>query len=133
VPTGVLVAPVVPGLTNAEIPAILAASKEAGANSAGRTLLRLPLTVAPVFVEWLEREQPARASRVLAQVRGARGGKLNDSDFSTRMAGTGEMARQIAGLFRLCARRLGLDGPLPPLDSSRFVPLTLRSGQMRFF
>ncbi|WZP00620.1 hypothetical protein EP7_002269 [Isosphaeraceae bacterium EP7] len=132
-PVGVLVGPVIPGLTNAEIPAILAAAREAGAGSAGYTLLRLPLTGAPVFVEWLEREQPGRAGRVLAQIRRAREGRLNDSDFATRMAGTGAMAGQIAGLFRLCARRLGLDGRLPALDSSRFTPPTPRSGQMRLF
>ena len=133
VPVRVLVAPVIPGLTDTEIPAILAAAKEAGAGAAGYTLLRLPLAVAPVFMEWLEREQPGRAERVLGRVRGARGGKLNISDFGTRMSGTGEMAGQIAGLFRLFAKKHGLDGGLPPFDASRFQPPRPKSGQLRLF
>lgn len=133
VPVRVLVAPVIPGLTDTEIPAILAAAKEAGAGAAGYTLLRLPLTVAPVFMEWLERERPGSSERVLGRVRGARGGKLNVSDFGTRMSGTGEMAGQIAGLFRLFARKHGLDGGLPAFDASRFRPPRPKSGQLRLF
>jgi len=133
VPVGVLVAPVIPGLTDAEIPAILAAAKEAGAGSAGYTLLRLPLAVAPVFTEWLERTQPGRSEWVLGRVRQARGGRLNVSEFGTRMSGTGEGARQIAALFRLFARKHGLDGGLPALDSSRFRPPLPRTGQLRLF
>ena len=128
-----LVAPVIPGLTDSEIPAILAAAKEAGAGAAGYTLLRLPLAVAPVFTEWLERTQPGRSERVLGRVREARGGKLNVSEFGTRMSGTGEMARQIAALFRLFARKHGLDGGLPALDTSRFRPPRPKSGQLRLF
>jgi len=133
VPVRVLVAPVIPGLTDAEIPAILAAAKEAGAGAAGYTLLRLPLTVAPVFMEWLERERPGSSERVLGRVRGARGGKLNVSDFGTRMSGTGEMAGQIAALFRLFARKHGLDGGLPAFNTSRFRPPRPKSGQLRLF
>ena len=133
VPVRVLVAPVIPGLTDTEIPAILAAAKEAGAGAAGYTLLRLPLAVAPVFVEWLERARPGSSERVLGRVRGARGGKLNVSDFGTRMSGTGEMAGQIAGLFRLFARKHGLDGGLPAFDASRFRPPRPKSGQLRLF
>ena len=133
VPVRVLVAPVIPGLTDAEIPAILAAAKEAGAGAAGYTLLRLPLAVAPVFTEWLGRARPGKSERVLGRVRGARGGKLNVSDFGTRMSGTGEMAGQIAGLFRLFARKHGLDGGLPAFDASRFRPPRPRSGQLQLF
>ncbi len=133
VPVGVLVAPVIPGLTDAEVPSILAAAKEAGAGSAGHTLLRLPLAVAPVFVEWLERTRPGRSERVLGRVRDARGGKLNVSEFGARMSGTGERAKQIAALFRVCARKHGLDGGLPALDPSRFRPPLPRTGQLRLF
>ena len=133
VPVGVLVAPVIPGLTDTEVPAILAAAKGAGASSAGYTLLRLPLAVAPVFTEWLERARPGRSERVLGRVREARGGKLNVSEFGTRMSGTGERAGQIAALFRLCARKHGLDGGLPALDPSRFRPPVPKSGQLRLF
>jgi DNA repair photolyase len=133
VPVRVLVAPVIPGLTDHEIPAVLAAAKEAGAGAAGYTLLRLPLTVAPVFREWLDRTLPERAARVEARIRDVRGGKLNDSTWGQRMSGTGEVARQIRGLFKLFARRYGLDGGLPPYDCTRFRPPRPRSGQPRLF
>jgi DNA repair photolyase len=133
VPVGVLVAPVIPGLTDSEIPAILAAVKEAGASAAVYVLLRLPMAVAQVFTEWLERTHPGHSQRVLGRVREARGGKLNVSEFGTRMSGTGEIARQIAALFRLYARKHGLDGGLPGLDGSQFRPPLPRSGQLRLF
>ncbi len=133
VPVGVLVGPVIPGLTDVEVASILAAAKEAGAGSAGYTLLRLPLTVAPVFTEWLLRTRPERAERVLGRVREARDGKLNVSEFGTRMRGTGQRADQIAGLFRLCAKRHGLDGGLPAFDSSLFRPPRPKTGQLRLF
>lgn len=120
VPVRVLVAPIIPGLNDSEIPAILAASKEAGAEHASFTLLRLPLTVAPVFLEWLEREQPGRAGKIEARVRAMRGGKLNNAEFGDRMTGAGVMARQIQSLFRLIAKRHGLDGGLPPYDCTKF-------------
>ena len=129
VPVRVLVAPVIPGLTDAEVPAILAAAKEAGASAAGYTMLRLPLTVAPVFREWLSRTRPESEVRVEGRIRGVRGGGLNDPDFGTRMTGTGEMAAQIGALFRLFARRHGLDGGLPPYDCTRFRPPPDANGQ----
>jgi DNA repair photolyase len=129
VPVRVLVAPVIPGLTDSEIPAILAAAKEAGAQAAAYQLLRLPLAVAPVFLEWLERERPDNLRRVEGRVRDVRGGKLNNAEFGRRMSGTGELAEQIRQLFRLFARRHGLDGDLPPYDCTRFRPPVPRSGQ----
>ena len=122
VPVRVLVAPVIPGLNESEIPAILKAAKEAGAIGAGHVLLRLPLTVAPVFFEWLQRTQPTRVTRVEERIRSTRGGKLNDSDFTTRMSGTGEIAHQISKMFRLFAKRYGLDGGLPEYDCTLFRP-----------
>jgi DNA repair photolyase len=129
VPVRVMVAPIIPGLNDSEIPAILSAAKEAGARAAGWTLLRLPLTVAPVFREWLDRERPAGADRIEGRLRDARGGKLNDAEFGRRMVGTDEMSRQIGNLFRVFARRHGLDAELPPYDCSRFRPPMPRSGQ----
>jgi len=129
VPVRVLVAPVIPGLNESEIPAILQAAREAGAKGAAYVLLRLPLTVAPVFREWLERTLPSRLQRIEGRIRDTRGGKLNNSEFGTRMRGTGEIAEQIRDMFRLFAKRFGLDGKLPPLDSTRFRP----PGQMRLF
>ena len=133
VPVGVMAAPVIPGLTDTEIPAILAAAKEAGARTAGYTMLRLPLAVAPIFTEWLERTRPGAADRVLGRVRQARGGKLNVSEFGSRMRGTGALADQVAALFRLCAKTHGLDQRLPPHDTSQFRPPKPTSGQLRLF
>ena len=120
VPVRVLIAPVIPGLNEREIPNILAAAKEAGARGAAYTMLRLPLTVAPIFLEWLQRSYPDRARKVEGRIRAMRGGALNSARFGERMAGRGELAEGIARLFHLFARRHGLDGRLPPLDCSRF-------------
>jgi DNA repair photolyase len=133
VPVQVLVAPVIPGLNDSEIPALLAAARQAGAGAAGYVLLRLPLTVLPVFTEWLERTQPQRAARVLARVRSCRGGRLNDARFGKRMRGSGEIAAQIRDLFHVFARKHGLDGELPPLDCTAFRPLASSSGQGLLF
>ena len=129
VPVRVLVAPVIPGLNDSEIPAILAAVKQAGAHTAGYQLLRLPGAVAPVFREWLERERPSVVERIEGRVRAVRGGKLNDASFGTRMTGTGELARQIGELFRLFVRRHGLDGGLPPHNCAAFHRPRSSSGQ----
>jgi DNA repair photolyase len=133
VPVAVLIAPVIPGLNDSEIPAILAAAKSAGAGSAGYVLLRLPLTVAPVFVEWLERTQPQRAARVLGRLRSTRDGNLNTAEFGKRMRGTGELAEQIGSVFRLFRRKHSLDGDLPELDSTQFRPPLPPSGQGLLF
>lgn len=129
VPVRVLLAPVIPGLTDADIPAILAAAKRAGARAAGYTMLRLPLTVAPVFREWLSRARPDSEARVEGRIRDVHGGRLNDPEFGTRMCGTGEMAKQIGNLFRLFAKEHGLDGGLPPYDCTRFRPPPDQHGQ----
>jgi DNA repair photolyase len=120
---------VIPGLNDREIPALLAAARQAGSQAAGYQLLRLPGAVAPVFQEWLARERPALLRRVEARVRAVRGGRLNDPNFGTRMTGTGELARQIGALFRLFARRHGLDGGLPPYDCTAFRRPRAPSGQ----
>jgi DNA repair photolyase len=133
VPVRVLIAPVVPGLTDAEIPAILAAAREAGAAAAGYIMLRLPLSVGPVFLDWLDRVRPGLRNRVEGRVRDVRSGKLNDAAFGRRMSGTGELAGQIGQVFRVFARRHGLDGGLPPYDCSRFRPPPDSSGQGRLF
>lgn len=109
VPAGVMVAPVIPGLNDSEIPAVLKSAREAGATSASYILLRLPLTVRPVFLEWLKRTQPNRASRVESLIRSTRDGELNDSNFGSRMRGSGEIADQIRQTFRLFARKYELD------------------------
>ena len=133
IPVRVAVAPVIPGLNDSEIPAILRAAKEAGAWGAGYILLRLPWTVAPVFHEWLQRTLPDRLERIEGRIRSSRGGKLNDSAFGSRMRGTGEIAKQISEVFHLFAKRYGLDGELPPHDLTRFRSPKPKSGQLTLF
>jgi DNA repair photolyase len=133
VPVRVLVAPVVPGLTDQEIPAILAAAKEAGAHGAGFQLLRLPLAVGPIFLEWLAVNFPDARPRVESRIRQTRDGQISDSRFGRRMRGQGPYAEGIARTFQVFAKKLGLDGGLPPLDTSRFRPPRPSSGQMRLF
>jgi len=108
VPVGVNVAPVVPGLTDHEIPAILEAAAKAGAQRAGYIVLRLPLGVAPLFEDWLERYHPERAKKVVHRLESMRGGALNDPRFGSRMRGEGVFAEQIRNLFELSCRRVGL-------------------------
>lgn len=120
VPVGVLVAPVIPALNDHEIPAVLAAVKAAGACSAGTEVLRLPLTVAPVFQEWLERNFPEKKDKVLGRIRAVRGGKLNDARFGSRMRGEGIFADQIAQMFQVARRRAGLPEEGPEVSIAAF-------------
>jgi DNA repair photolyase len=133
VPAGVMVAPVIPGLNAAEIPAILQAARKAGARSAGYVMLRLPLTVAPVFLEWLERTQELQKAKVESLIRSVRDGQLNASQWGQRMRGTGEIAGQIEQLFQVFAQKHGLHHRLPPHDVSHFQPPRPTSGQLRLF
>jgi DNA repair photolyase len=120
IPVGVNVAPVIPGLTDSEIPTIVAAAAEAGASFAGMIVLRLPLGVKQIFETWLRDRFPDRADRVLNRVRELRAGKLNDSRFGTRGRGEGPLAEQLQQLFRVARRRNGLEGPSPVLSASAF-------------
>lgn len=121
VPVGVMVAPVVPGLTDHELPAILSAAKSAGARSAAYVPLRLPFAVKDLFQEWLERHFPDRAGKVLSRLRSLRGGRLNDSTFHTRMRGEGIFAQQLRAMFDVARRRAGLTDPLPELRTDLFT------------
>lgn len=132
VPVRVMVAPLIPGLNDHEAPLILKAARDAGAQTASYTLLRLPLTVEPVFREWLHRTQPLKAEKVEGLVRQSRDGKLNDSTFGKRMRGTGEVADQIKTMFAVFHRKLGFSN-LRPLDTQHFQPATPPSGQLRLF
>ncbi len=120
VPVGVLVAPVIPGLTDHEMPAILQASREAGAEYAGYVLLRLPLAVGPLFEQWLAQHFPAKKEKVLGRVRSLRGGKLNDSRFGSRMKGEGPLADVLKEMFNLACRRAGILGRGPTLSTDHF-------------
>ncbi len=133
VPTGVMVAPIIPALTDGEIEAILEAAAGAGASSAGYVLLRLPGEVGSLFAEWLDAHAPLAARRVLALVRETRGGRLNDAAFGVRMRGSGPYAEMIRRRFDLARRRLGLDRDGPPLDCDRFRPPRRPGDQLELF
>jgi DNA repair photolyase len=120
VPVGVMVAPVIPGLNDHEIPAILERAAAAGARSASWVMLRLASPLDQLFADWLEKHFPDRAVRVLGRIRECRGGALNDTRFRIRQRGVGPYAEQIRNLFVLAARRRGLDRQLPPLSSAAF-------------
>jgi DNA repair photolyase len=110
VPTSVLVAPVIPGLTDHEIPAILAAAREAGARHASYTMLRLPHGIKDLFTTWLEQHFPTSKDKILGRVRNLRSGKLNDPHFGSRMKGQGPIADMIHQVFETQKRRLGFPG-----------------------
>ena len=109
VPVGVMVAPIVPAITDHEMPAILAAAKKAGAQWAGKVVLRLPHAVAPLFERWLDEHYPDRKDKVLNRAREMRGGKLYDSTWGVRGRGEGLWAEQLSALFDVTCRRLGLN------------------------
>ena len=121
IPTGVLIAPVIPGLTDHEIPQILKRAAAAGAVTAGYVTLRLPLAVAPLFEAWLGRHYPDRRDKILNRVRSLRGEKLNDPRFGSRMRGEGAFADLITTMFTRAAANCGLDRPRRPLSTSHFV------------
>ena len=123
VPTGVLVAPVIPALTDHEMEAILEAAAAAGARWAGYVLLRLPYEVKDLFREWLAAHLPGSADHVMSLVRQMRGGKDYDSSFGTRMRGTGPLAELLRSRFQIACRRLGLGtGRQQPPNTSLFRP-----------
>ncbi len=120
VPTAVMSAPVIPALNDSEMEAILEAAAEAGARGAGYVLLRLPLEIADLFREWLEEHFPDRAAHVLSLVRQTREGSLYQSEWGTRMKGSGPYADLIRQRFQAATRRLGLNSQRRPLDVSLF-------------
>lgn len=120
IPCGVLMAPIVPALNDAELEEIIGTAAAAGAVSVGGVLLRLPLEVAALFEEWLGVHYPDRAEKVLALMRGARGGSLYDPSFGARMRGSGPWVEVLWQRFAAARRRHGLLARIPALDCSRF-------------
>ncbi len=120
VPVGVNIAPVIPGLTDHEMPAIIEAAAAAGASRVNYIVLRLPHSVKDVFLQWLDTHEPGKKERVLSRIRDLRGGKLYDASFGTRMRGEGIFAEQIAQLFGVAARRAGLNRGEPSLSTAHF-------------
>ena len=133
IPVVVLVAPVIPGLTDHEIPAVIAAARRAGATHAGYVTLRLPLAVAPLFSAWLEEHRPNQARKVLQRVRDLRGGALNEASFGRRMRGAGPFAELIEQLFAGACRRHGLNRERLALRTDRFRRPRADAAQLALF
>jgi len=133
VPVRAMLAPLIPGLTDSEIPAILRAAKDAGARGASFVMVRLPYAVAPIFIAWLKEHRPLAAERVELLIRELRGGKLYRSEFGTRMRGSGPYAEGIEKTFDVFVRSLRLDQPWPELDTSKFRPPQVAGGQLKLF
>jgi DNA repair photolyase len=133
VPATVMIGPVIPGLNDNEIPAILTAARDAGAADASYVLLKLPTTVREVFLDWLQRSYPDRMPRVITLIRSTRGGRLNDSQFGRRQRGTGNVADLIADTFQLWCAKLGFPDDTPPLNREAFRPPQPTTGQLRLF
>ena len=132
VPVGALVAPVIPGLNDHELPALLEAAADAGARFASYVVLRLPHALAPMFENWLGTHVPEKKERVLNRIRSMRAGTLNDSQFDRRMEGEGIFAEQISHLFDVACRKYGLNECVPALSIGSFRRPEL-GGQMRLF
>jgi DNA repair photolyase len=120
IPVGYLQAPMIPGLTDSEAPAIAQAAARAGATFAGYVALRLPFAVKSLFEQWLETHYPERKEKVLSRIRAIRGGKLNDPSFSTRMRGEGIFAEQMEELFQLACKRAGIQQGRAELSTEHF-------------
>jgi DNA repair photolyase len=120
VPAGVLVAPVIPALTDHEIASILRAAASAGARFAAYQVLRLPGAVGPLFEQWLKERFPERKEKILNRIRSTHGGRLKDSRFGLRMRGEGIHADQIRRLFDVGCRRAGLRHGFPELSTAAF-------------
>lgn len=120
IPVGVMTAPIIPAINDHELPKLIEAAAAAGAKFAGKVVLRLPHSVAPLFEDWLTRHFPDRKEKVLNQVRALRGGKLNDPRFGSRMRGEGIFAEQISRLFQVACQRAGIAGNAPELSTAHF-------------
>lgn len=129
IPTGVMVAPVIPALTDNEMEHILEKAAEAGAKSAGYVLLRLPHELVELFEEWLWRHYPLKAEHVLSLIRQSRGGKMYDADFKSRMRGEGLFAEMIAKRFRLACQRLRINQQRREAVTTLFRPPVASTGQ----
>jgi DNA repair photolyase len=133
VPTAIMVAPVIPALNEPEIERILDTGAAAGVKEAGYVLLRLPLEVKDVFIEFLNREYPARAKHVISVIKTMRGGKEYDSKWGERQTGTGPYAWQIGRRFEIAARRLGLNLDRRKLRTDLFAPPRPETDQLSLF
>ena len=120
IPVGVMMAPIIPGLTDPEIPNLLQAAADHGAQSASYTILRLPYGVAGLFEDWLQKHFPDQKDKVLNRITSIRDGKLNESEFGDRMKGHGLFAEQIRNLFKISAKKAGLNSRPIELSTINF-------------
>jgi len=133
VPVRLMTSPIVPGLTDHEIEALLEAGRDAGAEAASWIMLRLPREVSPLWQEWLAEHAPGRADKVMARLREMHGGRDYDPRWGHRMRGEGEYAQMIGKRFRAAARRLGLDGAAQPLRCDLFQVPPQKGDQLSLF
>ena len=120
VPVGAMVAPIIPGLNEHEVPSILRSIADAGARSAAHVILRLPHAVKPIFLDWLSREEPGRSAKVRHALQEMKGETMNQTEFGKRMTGAGPRAEAIRRLFSMTATRLGLNKERSPLTTANF-------------
>jgi len=133
VSTGVMIAPVIPVLTDVELEKIVAAAAEHGACAVNFLVLRLPREVSDLFAEWLKEFAPLQAAHVLGRVREMRGGELNDGRFGSRFAGQGVFADLLRQRFDLALKQCRLSSALPPVDATRFRPPQTGERQLSLF
>ncbi len=133
IPVTVMTAPIIPGLNDSEIPALLQAAREHGATYAGYVLLRLPLTVKPIFLDWLERNVPSQQAKIESLIRQTRQGEFNQVQFGERMRGSGALAEHLQQTFKVFSLKTGLQHKPPGLDCSRFRVPVEQSQQMWLF
>jgi len=134
IPVRTSLAPIIPGINEQEIPELLKAAKLAGAISAHYIMLRLPLSVEPVFLDWVEHYFPDRKDKIIGRLQSVRNGKLSSSDFKTRMIGTGVLAQQVAQLFTTFATKYGLKKEKVRLRTDLFRPVNTNGQyQQRLF
>ena len=133
IPTGVMVAPIIPQMNDKDLEAILEAAANAGAQHAGWVILRLPLEVAPLFRDWLATHHPLRAKHVMSLVRQIHGGRDYDSTFGKRQTGAGVYSELIRKRFEVACKRFGLNEEREPLDTTKFRPPRIATRQQELF
>jgi DNA repair photolyase len=133
IPVGVSVAPIIPGLNDSEIPAIINAARDAGAQFAGYTVVRLPFSVKEVFALWLDEHFPGMKDKVLGRIEETQGATLSHRDFGKRLKGVGVWSEQIAQIFKISRKRAGMLHRRPEVSVEHFRRPREIGGQMDLF